>query len=189
MITREKAFELLQKHTESKSLIKHALAVEAGMIGYAKKYNEDMEIWSALGLLHDVDYEKYPEEHPCKGVEILKEEGYPEDFVTAVLGHADYTNTPRENPMAKTLYAVDELASFIVACVLVRPSKSFDDLTVKSVKKKLKDKAFARAVDRDCITKGAEELGVDMTEHIQFLIDSLREREKVLNEQGLSLIE
>ncbi|WZL73465.1 HDIG domain-containing protein [Clostridiaceae bacterium 35-E11] len=189
MITREKAFELLQKHTESKSLLKHAFAVEAGMIGYAKKYNEDEEIWAALGLLHDVDFEKYPEEHPRKGAEILREEGYPEDFVTAVLGHADYTNTPRETLMAKALYAVDELASFIVACVLVRPSKSFDDLAVKSVKKKLKDKAFARAVDRDCIQKGAEELNVDMTEHIQLLIDALKEREAILNEQGLSLID
>lgn len=188
MITREKAFELLEKYTESKSLMKHALAVEAGMIGYAKKFGEDMETWAALGLLHDLDYEKFPGEHPYKGADILRQEGYPEDFVLAVLGHADYTDTPRETLMAKTLYAVDELTSFIIACVLVRPSKHFEGLEVKSIKKKLKDKAFARAVDRDSIDKGATELGVDMEEHIQMLIDSLGEREQELNEQGFSLI-
>lgn len=188
-MTRQKAFELLEKYTDTKSLIKHALAVEAGMMGYAKKYNEDLGTWCSLGLLHDVDYEKYPDKHPYKAEEILREENYSKDFIKAVLGHADYTNTSRETLMAKVLYAVDELSSFIVACALVRPSKSFEDLEVKSVKKKLKDKGFAKGVDRDCIKRGAEELGVDMTEHIELLIHSLREREVQLNKEGFSLID
>jgi putative nucleotidyltransferase with HDIG domain len=189
MITREKAFELLKQHVKSKSLIKHVLAVEAGMIGYAEKYGEDVEEWSALGLLHDLDYEKEPDNHPYKATELLREEGYPEEFATAVLSHADYTNTPRNTLMSKVLYAVDELSGFIVACVLVRPSKSFDDLKVKSVKKKLKDKAFAKAVDRDCIQRGADELGIDLMEHIELLIGFLAKRENELNKIGLSLID
>lgn len=186
---RKQAFEILKKYTQSDSLIKHALAVEAGMIGYAKKFGEDVEKWAITGLVHDIDYEKYPEEHPLKGVEILKEEGFDEDIIYAVKGHADYTNTERKSSLDKALYAVDELGSFIVACVLVRPSRSFNDLEVKSVKKKLKDKAFARAVDRELINKGAEELGVEMTEHIQNMIDFLREREEELKKMNLSLIE
>lgn len=187
-ITREKAFDLLKQYVDSNSLIKHCLAVEASMRGYAKKFGQDVEAWGACGLLHDIDFEKYPEEHPLKGVEILKENGYPEDFIMAVKGHADRTNTPRETNMAKTLYAVDELSSFVIACVLVRPNK-FEGLKVKSVKKKLKDKAFAKAVDREQIKQSAQELGVDLTEHIQTVIDSLVQREEELQKEGLSLIE
>ncbi|QZY55210.1 HDIG domain-containing metalloprotein [Crassaminicella profunda] len=187
MISREKAFELLEEYTKSQSLIKHALAVEAAMMGYGKKFDEDVTYWSVCGLLHDVDYEIYPEEHPLKGAEILREKGYPEDLVLAVKGHADSANTPRETLMAKALYAVDELSSFIVAVALVRPNK-FEGLKVKSVKKKLKDKAFAKAVDRDIIKKGAEELGVDLTEHIQLIIDALVTREEELKKDGYSLI-
>ncbi len=185
-ITREKAFELLKEYVESDSLIKHCFAVEASMRGYAQKFGEDVEVWGACGLLHDLDFEKYPDVHPSKGVEILREKGYPEDFVMAVKGHAR-TGVTRDTKMAKTLYAVDELSSFVIACVLVRPNK-FEGLKVKSVKKKLKDKAFARAVDRDQIKDSAEELGVEMTEHIQTVIDALTQREDELQKMGLSLI-
>jgi len=187
-ITRDKAFELLREYVDSISLLKHCFAVEAAMRGYARKFNEDVEVWGACGLLHDIDFEKYPEEHPYKGVEILREKGYPEEFIMAVKGHGDYTNTPRDTKMAKTLYAVDELASFVVACALVRPEK-FNGLKVKSVKKKLKDKAFAKAVDREQIQRGAEELGVELSEHIQTVIDSLVQREDELNRLGYSLID
>lgn len=187
-ITREKAFELLKEYVKSESLIKHCLAVEASMRGYAKKFGEDVETWGVCGLLHDIDFEQYPEEHPLKGVEILKEKGYPEDFVMAVKGHADRTGTPRETLMAKTLYAIDEISSFVIACVLVRPTK-FEGLKVKSVKKKLKDKAFAKAVDRGQIKKSAEELGVELSEHIQTVINALTEREEELKKEGLSLID
>ena len=186
-IKRDKAFKLLKEYVGSHSLIKHCLAVEASMIGYAKKFGEDVETWASCGLLHDIDFEKHPEEHPLIGVEILRELGYPEDFLMAVKGHGDHTNTPRETLMAKTLYAVDELSGFVIACVLVRPNR-FEGLKVKSVKKKLKDKAFAKAVDREQIKRGADEMGVDLTEHIQTVIDSLVEREEELKEQGLSLI-
>lgn len=187
MVNREEAFELLKDYTKSDSLIKHALAVEAAMIGYAKQFDADIEEWSSCGILHDLDYEQYPEEHPLQAVTILEEKGYPEDFILAIKGHADFTETPRETNMAKTLYAVDELASFIIAVALVRPTK-LEGLKVKSVKKKLKDKAFARAVDREGIVKGADELGVDMTEHIQMVIDALVTREAELNEIGMSLV-
>jgi putative nucleotidyltransferase with HDIG domain len=187
-IKRDKSFELLKEYVESSSLLKHCLAVEASMIGYAKKFGEDVELWASCGLLHDIDFEKYPEEHPLIGVDILRDKGYPEDFVIAIKGHADRTGTPRETLLAKTLYAVDELSSFIIACVLVRPNK-FEGLKVKSVKKKLKDKGFAKAVNREQIKTSAEALGVDMTEHIQTLIDALVQREEELKEQGLSLIQ
>lgn len=186
-ITREKALELLKEYVDSSSLIKHCLAVEGSMRGYANKFDEDVELWGACGLLHDIDFEKYPDEHPLEGVKILREKGYPEEFIMAVQGHGDHTNTPRETKMAKALYAVDELSSFVIACVLVRPNK-FEGLKVKSVKKKLKDKAFAKAVDREQIKKSAEELGVDLTEHIQNVIDSLVKREEELNSMGESLI-
>ncbi len=186
-ITREKAFELLQEYVDSSSLIKHCLAVEGSMRGYARKFNEDVEVWGACGLLHDIDFQKYPDEHPFEGVKILREKGYPEEFVMAIQGHGDHTNTPRETKLAKALYAVDELSSFVVAGVLVRPNK-FEGLNVKSIKKKLKDKAFAKAVDRDQIKKGAEELGEDLTDHIQTVIDSLVQREEELKKMGESLI-
>ncbi|WP_058485519.1 HD domain-containing protein [Defluviitalea phaphyphila] len=188
MVTREEALNLLMEYTKSRSLIKHALAVEAAMRGYAKKYNEDVEYWGITGLIHDLDYEMYPKEHPLKGVEILKEKGYPEDIINAVKGHADNTNTPRETLLAKVLYAVDELSSFIIAYILVRPNKSFEGIKVKSIKKKLKDKAFARGVDREIVKQGAKELGVEMDEHIKTVIEALVEREKELNKIGESLI-
>lgn len=187
-IKRDKAFELLKQHVDSHSLLKHCLAVEASMIGYAKKFGEDVETWASCGLLHDIDFQKHPEEHPLIGVEILREKGYPEDFLMAVKGHGDHTNTPRETLMAKTLYSVDELSGFVIACVLVRPNR-FEGLKVKSVKKKLKDKAFAKAINREQIKKSADELGVDLTEHIQTVIDALVQREEELKEQGLSLID
>ncbi|SDK85152.1 HD domain-containing protein [Natronincola ferrireducens] len=188
-MNRQQAFDILKKYVESDSLLKHALTVEAGMIGYAKKLEEDVEKWSITGLIHDVDYEKYPEEHPFKATEILKEEGFEEDIIYAVKGHADYTETERKSNLDKALYAVDELGSFIVACVLVRPSRSFDDLEVKSVKKKLKDKAFAKAVDRAIMQRAADEFGLDMTEHIENMIGFLREREAELKKMGYSLID
>lgn len=185
-ICREKSYKLLRQYVKSSNLLKHVLAVEAAMIGYAKKFEEDSEIWATCGLLHDIDFEKYPENHPFKGVEILRENGYPEGFILAIQGHAD-ENTIRETCMAKTLYAVDELSSFIIACALVRPNK-LEGMKVKSVKKKLKDKAFARAVNRESIISSAEELGVDMSEHIQTVIDSLVNREAELNKTGLSML-
>ncbi|KAA0258343.1 HDIG domain-containing protein [Deferribacter autotrophicus] len=174
-LSRGKAYELLTEYTKSESLIKHALAVETAMRAYAEKFNEDVEKWGIVGLLHDFDYEKYPsaEDHPYKGAEILKEKGYPDDIIEAILGHADYTGVERKTLMAKTLFAVDELCGFLLACAYVRPDKKIANVKVKSVKKKLKDKSFARGVNRDDIFKGASELGVDLDEHIAFLIEAL----------------
>lgn len=186
---REEALQILKKYVKSESLIKHCLAVEAGMIGYGKLLNENTEEWSIAGLVHDIDFELYPNEHPFKGEKILQEEGFAPQIIHAVMGHADYTNTKRESSMDKALYAVDELGSFIVACVLVRPSKSFDDLEVKSVVKKFKDKAFARAVDRESIKKATEEFGLELNQHIENMIVFLKERESELKASGYSLIE
>lgn len=183
-MNREAAWELLNQYTKDQSLIGHALAVEAAMREYASHFNEDEEYWGITGLLHDFDYEKYPsaEEHPYKGNEILKVAGYPEDMRKAIMGHADYTGVARDTLMAKTLFAVDELAGFIIAVALVRPSKSIYDVKPKSVKKKFKAKAFAKAVNREDIQKGIKELGVDETEHIQRVIDALK---KIAPELGL----
>ena len=185
---RQEALSIFNEYVLSEQLLKHTLAVEAGMRGYAKKFEEDVEKWSVTALLHDLDYEKYPEEHPKKGVEILQERGFSPDIIEAVKGHADYMNTPRESLMAKALYASDELASFIVACALVRPSKSFEDLKYKSVKKKIKDKAFAKGVDREMLKKGAEELGLSLEEHIGNMIEFLRIREQELQSADQSLL-
>jgi len=185
---REEALRILEEYVESEQLLKHTLAVEAGMRGYAKKFGEDLEKWSITALLHDLDYEKYPEEHPKKGVEILQEKGFPTDILEAIKGHADYMNTPRESLLAKALYASDELASFIVACALVRPSKSFEDLKYKSVKKKIKDKAFAKGVDREILKRGAEELGISLEEHVENMIEFLRVRERELQTHDESLL-
>ncbi|MCD6435282.1 MAG: HDIG domain-containing protein [Clostridiales bacterium] len=185
--SREKQFELLKKYVSKNSLFKHSFAVEASMIAYAKKFGEDEEKWGACGLLHDIDFEKHPDVHPMIGVKILADEGYPEDFVLAIKGHSDETNTPRETKLAKTLYAVDELSSFIVAVALVRPTK-FEGLKVKSVKKKLKDKGFAKAVNREQIQTAADDLGIELTEHIQTVIDGLIYWESELNKIELSLI-
>ncbi len=175
-MNREEAFELLKEYTKSESLIKHALAVEAAMRAYARKFGEDEELWGITGLLHDFDYEKYPnmEEHALRGSEILRGKGYPEEVTHAILAHNDYHRVPRESQLDKTLYAVDELCGFITAVALVRPSKKLDEVKVKSVKKKLKDKSFARQVNRDEIRQGAEDLGVDLDEHIAFVIEAMK---------------
>ncbi len=189
MMSRSEAWETLQQHVQSPNLIKHCLAVEAAMVGYADKFEEPKERWSVLGLLHDLDYEEHPDEHPLQAVEWLRKMGFDQEFLDAVAGHADRTGVERNSRMAKTLYAVDEMAGFIVACVLVRPDRSFESLKPKSVKKKIKDKAFAKAVDREQMQRAAEELGVDMNEHIQTMIDAMRRGEDRLREQGLSLID
>ena len=175
-MTREEAYALLTEYTKKENLIKHALAVEAAMRAYARKFGEDEEAWGIVGLLHDFDYEMYPslEDHPFKGAEILREKGYPEEWIEAILGHAEHTGVPRKTNMAKALFAVDELCGFITAVALVRPDKKLDSVKVKSVKKKLKDKAFARQVSREDIRKGAEELGVDLDEHIAFVLEAMK---------------
>ncbi|MCA1629578.1 MAG: HDIG domain-containing protein [Acidobacteria bacterium] len=179
MPTREEAWELLREYTKGDSLRRHAVAVETAMRACAARYGGDTadpDEWGMAGLLHDFDYEMYPtaEEHPFKGSEIMRERGYPEHIRRAIMGHATYTGVERDTEMAKALFATDELCGFLVACALVRPDKSLDGLEVKSVKKKLKDKAFARSVNRDDIHQGVAELGVDLDEHIQFVIDALR---------------
>jgi putative nucleotidyltransferase with HDIG domain len=178
---RDDALELMHQYTPSDALRKHMYAVEAAMRAYARLWGEDEEQWGLTGLLHDFDYERYPnaahsatEEHPSFGVGLLRERGVSEEVLQAILGHASYTGVARTTRLAKTLFAVDELCGFLVACALVRPSRSLKDLEVKSVKKKLKDKAFARAVNRDEIAAGAEELGVPLDQHIQFVIEALR---------------
>ncbi len=172
---RQAAWELLSEYTRNENLRKHAQAVEACMRAYARKFGEDEEKWAIVGLIHDFDYEVYPNapDHPLKGSEILKEKGYPEESRRAILGHADYTGVPRETRMAKALFACDELAGFITACALVRPDKILS-LEAKSVLKRMKDKAFARSVSRQDITKGAEELGVPLDQHIAFCIEAMR---------------
>ncbi|HID38225.1 MAG TPA: HDIG domain-containing protein [Calditrichaeota bacterium] len=172
-MTRNEALNILQEYTKSESLLKHAYAVEAVMRAYAQKYGEDEELWGIMGLLHDFDYEMYPDEHPMKGSEILREKGVSEEIRTAILGHADFSGVPRETLMAKVLYAVDELSGFITAVTLVRPNKALSEVKMKSVKKKLKDKSFAAKVNREEITKGAEELGVDFSEHVEFVIKAM----------------
>ena len=172
---REAAWELLCEFTKTEGLRKHGLAVEAVMRHFARKHGEDEETWAITGLLHDFDYERYPtqEGHPIEGSKVLRERGYPEAIVTAILGHADYTGVPRESLMAKTLYAVDELTGFITAVTLVRPNKRLDEVEPRSVRKKMKDKAFARSVNRDDITKGAGELGVELDAHIAEVIEAM----------------
>lgn len=173
---RNDAWELLCEYTKGDSLRKHALAVEAAMMSYARRLGEDEDKWGMVGLLHDFDYEMYPDppDHPMKGSEVLKERGYSDEIRRAILGHANYTGVPRDTLLARGLYACDELTGFIVACSLVRPSGIWD-LESKSVKKKLKDKAFARTVNRDEVYEGAQEFEVDLDEHINFIIAALRE--------------
>ena len=186
-MNRDEALALMHEYTESDALRKHMYAVEAAMRACARKYGEDEEKWGVVGLLHDFDYARFPndahsptEEHPSHGVGVLRERGVEEDILAAIMGHASYTGVPRESLMAKSLFAVDELCGFLTACALVRPSRSLQDLTVKSVKKKLKDKAFARGVNRDEVRQGAEELGVPLEEHVQFVIEALRPMEQDL---------
>ena len=186
-LSRADALDLMHEYTPSDALRKHMYAVEAAMRAYARKYGEDEEPWGVVGILHDFDYERWPnpdhsptEEHPSEGSKILAARGYPEQLRRAILGHASYTGVPRDTLLAKVLYAVDELCGFLVACALVRPSRSLADLEVSSVKKKLKDKAFARGVNRDEVRQGAEELGVQLDEHIRFVIEALRPGEREL---------
>ncbi len=183
-ITRDDAYKLLTEYTQKEALINHALSVEAAMRAYAEKFGEDVEAWGIVGLIHDFDYEKHPtaEEHPFVGVKILREKGWPEEWIEAILGHADYSGVPRETLLAKTLFAVDELCGFITAVTYVRPSRSLAEVKVKSVKKKLKDKRFAAAVSREDIHNGAEALGVDLDEHIEFTIKAMQ---KVADQLGL----
>jgi putative nucleotidyltransferase with HDIG domain len=179
--SRADALALMQEYTASDSLRKHMLAVEAAMRAYAQKLGEDIERWGLAGLLHDFDYERYPnaahsstDEHPAEGVRVLRSRGYPDDVLTAILGHATYTAVPRESLMAKALFAVDELTGLITATALVKPSRSVRDVDARSVRKKMKDKAFARGVSREDITRGAAELGVDLDEHIAFVVAAMQ---------------
>jgi putative nucleotidyltransferase with HDIG domain len=180
-LNREESWKLLCEWTESESLRKHMLAVEAAMRAYARKFGEDEEKWGITGLLHDMDYEKHPTpaEHPMTGVRELASRGYPEDVLEAIKGHADYLGVPRETLLAKTLYAVDELSGFITACALVRP-EGLEGLKAKSVRKKMKQKAFAANVSREDILRGAEELGVDLNEHIDFVVAALLKESRSL---------
>ncbi len=189
--SRDEALALMHEYTASESLRKHMLAVEAAMRAYATKFGEDEERWGLAGLIHDFDYERFPnaahsptEEHPAAGVRVLREKGYPDDVLQAILGHAHYTNTPRESKMAKTLFAVDELTGLITATALVRPSKSVHEVEAKSVRKKMKDKAFARGVNRDDVINGATGLGVDLDEHIAFVISAMQARSADLGLSG-----
>ena len=182
---RVRAWELLCEYTQSESLRKHMLAVEACMRAYARRFGEDENLYGVVGLLHDFDYEKYPTpaEHPFVGSKILEERGYPEEVRRAILSHADYANVPRQSKMEKALFACDELAGFITASALVKPGKSLAEVEAKSVRKKMKDKAFARSVSRDDIINGAAELGVDLEEHIAFCIEAMK---AVAKELGLA---
>jgi putative nucleotidyltransferase with HDIG domain len=183
--TREDAWNLVCEWIESESLRKHVLGVEAAMRAYARTEGEDEELWAVTGLVHDLDFERYPDletGHPRMALEELRERGYPQEVVDAVAGHAEYLNVPRETPLAKTLYAVDELSGFIAACALVRPT-GIEGMKPKSVRKKLRQPSFAAKVDREQIRRGIEERGVDESEHIQFVIDAMAER---ADELGLS---
>ena len=173
---RQTAWQLLCEYTKTEPLRKHALAVEAAMRAYARKLGGDEERWAIVGLLHDFDYEAHPnpDEHPLKGAEIMRQLGWPDEIIYAVMCHADYLGLERKTPMDRAIYAVDELTGLIIAVALVRPNKSIQEVDVKAVRKKMKDKGFARAVNRDDIVKGAGQLGVDLDEHIAFVIEALR---------------
>jgi putative nucleotidyltransferase with HDIG domain len=176
----------MTEYTTSESLRKHMLAVEAAVRGYARKWGENEDDWGIVALLHDFDYERWPdqENHPFRGVEILKEKGYPEWVTRAILSHAEYSGVPRESRLEKALYACDEMSGFVTAAALVRPSKSVLDLEAASVIKRMKDKAFARAVNRDDLRKGAEEIGLPLAEHVENVILFMRERADVLGLRG-----
>ena len=186
-MNRADALALMQDYTQSESLRKHMLAVEAAVRGYAREFGENEEEWGIVALLHDFDYEKWPsrEDHPYRGVEILKAKGYPEWVTRAILSHADYSGVPRETRLEKTLFACDEMSGFVTAAALVRPSKSVLDLEAASVIKRMKDKAFARAVSREDLKKGAEEIGLPLEEHITNVIAFMRERADALGLRGI----
>ena len=188
---REDAWKLLCEYTASESLRKHMLAVEACVRAYARKSNADEDLWGITALLHDFDYERWPNEahssdreHPAEGARILRERGYPEEVVRAILSHASYSGVPRQSALEHTLFACDELAGFLTACTYVRPSKSILDLEASSVKKRMKDKAFARGVSREDVIQGAAELGVPLDEHITFCIAAMREQADALGLRG-----
>jgi predicted hydrolase (HD superfamily) len=188
--SRADALAIVHEYTASDSLRKHMLAVEAAMRAYAAKFGEDPDRWGLTGLIHDYDYERWPNEahsptegHPAEGVRRLRERGWPEDILQAILGHATYSGVTRDTPMAKALFAVDELTGLITATALVRPSKSVHEVDARSVRKKMKDKGFARGVNRDDVIVGAKELGVDLDEHVQFVIDSMK---RVAEQIGLA---
>jgi len=179
--SRDEALSIVHEYTKSDSLRKHMLSVEAAMRAYAGRFGEDPDRWGITGLVHDFDYERFPneahsptEEHPAEGVRILRSRGFPEDVLEAILGHATYSGVPRESKMAKTLFAVDELTGLITATALVRPSRSVLEVEARSVRKKMKDKAFARGVNRDDVINGAADLGVDLDEHIDFVIRAMQ---------------
>ena len=184
--SRDTAWVLLTEYTKSESLRKHALAVEIAVCGYARKFGEDENLWGLVGLLHDFDYERWPslEDHPYRGAEILRERGYPEVLIRAIMSHSDETGVVRQSRLEHALFACDELAGFITAAALVRPSKSVLDLEAKSVKKRMKDKAFARGVSRDDLRKGAEDLGLSLDEHITNVITSMRSSAETLELKG-----
>jgi putative nucleotidyltransferase with HDIG domain len=191
--TRDDALAIVHEYTASDSLRKHMLSVEAAMRAYAGKYGEDVERWGLAGLVHDFDYERFPndahsptEEHPAEGVRILRARGWPEDILEAIMGHAQYSGVPRVTPMAKTLFAVDELTGLITATALVRPSKSVHEVEAKSVRKKMKDKAFARGVSREDVIEGAAALGVDLDEHIAFVIAAMQRSADELGLAGVT---
>lgn len=186
LLTRDRAWTLLTEYTKGESLLKHALAVEAAVRGYARRFGEDEELWGITALLHDFDYERWPDltQHPFRGAEILRAEGYPETLVRAILSHADYSGVPRESPLEKTLFACDEMSGFVMAAALVRPSRSVLDLEAPSVKKRMKDKAFAKNVKRDDLVAGAALLGLPLEEHITNVIQSLREQADALGLRG-----
>ena len=185
-MNRDEAWQLLTEYTKSDSLLKHAMAVEAALRGYARQLGEDEEAWGIVGLLHDFDYERWPslDDHPFRGCEILQQKGYPDWVTRAILSHADYSGVPRDGRLEKTLWACDEMAGFITAAALVRPSKSLLDLEASSVVKRMKDKAFARAVKRDDLRMGAEVLGLPLETHIANVIGFMRERADALGLRG-----
>lgn len=189
MIPRATAWDLLTEFAQSEGLRKHGLAVEACMRAYARKFGADEELWGVVGLIHDFDYEKYPsaQEHPYKGNEILKERGYSDEIRRAIMSHAEYTGVTRQTPMEKALFACDELAGFITAVALVKPGKSLAEVDARSVRKKMKDKAFARSVSRDDIVNGARDLGVDLDEHITVCIEALSTVAKALGLEAASM--
>jgi putative nucleotidyltransferase with HDIG domain len=185
-LSRDEAYALMTEYTQSESLRKHMLAVEAAVRGYARQFGENEDDWGVVALLHDFDYERYPDQsnHPFRGVEILKARGYPEWVTRAILSHADYSGVPRESQLEKTLYACDEMSGFVTAAALVRPSKSVLDLEAASVLKRMKDKAFARAVSRDDLRRGAEEMGLPLEQHVANVIAFMRERAEILGLRG-----
>jgi putative nucleotidyltransferase with HDIG domain len=188
---RERALELMHEYTQSEALRRHMYAVEAAMRAMAERAGEDPEPWGLVGLLHDFDYERWPNpehapdrEHPAEGVRLLTAQGFPEPLGRAIMGHANYSGVPRDTPIAVALFAVDELCGFLHACALVRPSRSLTEVEVSSVRKKFKDKGFARGVNREDVQRGAEELGVPLDEHIAFLLGALRPHERTFGLGG-----